>query len=185
MLGEGNRAWESPTMANEPRNERSPMQVRPAAVWSLAFAAVLLTAIFLLTGAWIVHWNARPGLIFSLTHGTIRMFAWDTRYFAINYAPGVAIEDEPYALQPGFTIDAGRTRAGQTVVAVPLWPLALATWLAAGLAWRSARRRRPWECRKCGYNLTGNTSGVCSECGTPISEQHTGSATAASYNQPK
>jgi hypothetical protein len=23
------------------------------------------------------------------------------------------------------------------------------------------------ECRKCGYNLTGNTSGTCPECGTP------------------
>ncbi len=24
------------------------------------------------------------------------------------------------------------------------------------------------HCRKCGYNLTGNVSGICSECGTPI-----------------
>jgi len=23
-------------------------------------------------------------------------------------------------------------------------------------------------CRGCGYNLTGNTSGVCPECGTPL-----------------
>jgi len=23
-------------------------------------------------------------------------------------------------------------------------------------------------CLKCGYNLTGNTSGTCPECGTPI-----------------
>jgi predicted RNA-binding Zn-ribbon protein involved in translation (DUF1610 family) len=23
-------------------------------------------------------------------------------------------------------------------------------------------------CRKCGYNLTGNVSGVCPECGTPV-----------------
>lgn len=26
------------------------------------------------------------------------------------------------------------------------------------------------HCRQCGYNLTGNTSGICSECGTPIPE---------------
>ncbi len=24
-------------------------------------------------------------------------------------------------------------------------------------------------CRKCAYNLTGNTSGICPECGTPVS----------------
>jgi len=34
-------------------------------------------------------------------------------------------------------------------------------------------RRRCWDspqprCNQCGYNLTGNTSGVCPECGTPV-----------------
>lgn len=27
---------------------------------------------------------------------------------------------------------------------------------------------KPHECRRCRYDLTGNTSGVCPECGTPI-----------------
>jgi predicted Zn-ribbon and HTH transcriptional regulator len=27
---------------------------------------------------------------------------------------------------------------------------------------------RPDTCHKCGYNLTGNTSGVCPECGSRI-----------------
>ncbi len=31
------------------------------------------------------------------------------------------------------------------------------------------RRTRPGHCPKCSYNLTGNTSGVCPECGTAIS----------------
>ncbi len=37
-------------------------------------------------------------------------------------------------------------------------------------AWPNAQRRRsPYPlCHKCGYNLTGNVSGVCPECGTPI-----------------
>jgi hypothetical protein len=33
-------------------------------------------------------------------------------------------------------------------------------------ALRRRRRRRQNRCITCGYNLTGNTSGVCSECGT-------------------
>jgi hypothetical protein len=36
---------------------------------------------------------------------------------------------------------------------------------------RTVQVRRPPArglCVNCGYNLTGNTSGVCSECGTPI-----------------
>lgn len=32
--------------------------------------------------------------------------------------------------------------------------------------WR--RIRLPGHCRKCGYNLSGNVSGVCPECGTAI-----------------
>lgn len=33
---------------------------------------------------------------------------------------------------------------------------------------RRHRRRRHGMCLKCGYNLTGNESGVCPECGTTI-----------------
>ncbi len=33
--------------------------------------------------------------------------------------------------------------------------------------WRLAHRRRRGLCISCGYNLTGNTSGRCPECGTP------------------
>jgi hypothetical protein len=37
-------------------------------------------------------------------------------------------------------------------------------------------RRRPWRhvlgfCKECGYNLTGNVSGICPECGTGIGEE--------------
>ena len=32
---------------------------------------------------------------------------------------------------------------------------------------RRRRRLRPGQCAHCGYNLTGNVSGVCPECGTP------------------
>ncbi|MBU0719269.1 MAG: hypothetical protein KJ749_13555 [Planctomycetes bacterium] len=37
--------------------------------------------------------------------------------------------------------------------------------------WRRQQRRTEalaLQCPKCGYNLTGNVSGVCSECGTEI-----------------
>jgi len=52
---------------------------------------------------------------------------------------------------------------------VPFWTL-LGVSAAPGvvLLWRHRRRRLPGFCRKCGYNLTGNVSGICPECGTPI-----------------
>ncbi len=40
------------------------------------------------------------------------------------------------------------------------------------IRWLVARRRiRPGHCTKCSYNLTGNTTGVCPECGTPATPQ--------------
>jgi hypothetical protein len=36
------------------------------------------------------------------------------------------------------------------------------------LFWLDRPRIPPGHCRKCGYNLTGNVSGVCPECGTKI-----------------
>jgi hypothetical protein len=34
--------------------------------------------------------------------------------------------------------------------------------------WRDRRRIPPGHCQACGYDLTGNTSGVCPECGVQI-----------------
>jgi hypothetical protein len=48
------------------------------------------------------------------------------------------------------------------VAATAALPLARAVWHV-----RAARRRRPGHCPACGYDLTGNVSGVCPECGTP------------------
>ena len=49
---------------------------------------------------------------------------------------------------------------------VPFWLLLLLTAIPTAWLWHRDRRRiRPGCCLRCGYDLTGNTSGVCSECG--------------------
>jgi hypothetical protein len=57
----------------------------------------------------------------------------------------------------------------------PVFALALGlTWPFTYLSFRIARRapkrdpNAPPTCPKCEYNLTGNVSGICPECGTPI-----------------
>ena len=58
------------------------------------------------------------------------------------------------------------TAPGVYRVTVPFWiPLAVSL---LGFVLRRPKRRPPHGCRKCEYDLTGNVSGICSECGTPI-----------------
>ncbi len=53
---------------------------------------------------------------------------------------------------------------------VPMWCILLAVAIPTLVLWRVDRRQLHGRCRRCwrcGYNLTGNTSGVCPECGEP------------------
>jgi hypothetical protein len=59
---------------------------------------------------------------------------------------------------------------------IPLLPLSLLSVAAvAGLTLipliRRRRKLREDLCSNCGYNLTGNVSGVCPECGTKVEER--------------
>ena len=50
----------------------------------------------------------------------------------------------------------------------PYWLLLLTAIPTAWLWHRDRRRIRPGCCLRCGYDLTGNTSGVCPECGDKV-----------------
>ncbi len=53
-------------------------------------------------------------------------------------------------------------------IVIPLWIPFLACFSLSAYLWWYRKPRLPNHCPKCGYNLTGNTSGVCPECGTPV-----------------
>jgi hypothetical protein len=55
-----------------------------------------------------------------------------------------------------------------TRVTVPLWLILAVTVLGVVVAMRKARLTTKDTCATCGYDLTGNTSGVCAECGKGI-----------------
>jgi hypothetical protein len=74
-----------------------------------------------------------------------------------------------------FAFRSGRLKGGGGrwwTVAIPLWSILVVTALlpAARVAGRlrRGRRRRVGLCVSCGYDLTGNKSGACPECGTAI-----------------
>ena len=71
--------------------------------------------------------------------------------------------------QPGWSTHGHQT---QIWLAIPDWAIMLANGLALTpmlrRRLRQRHRRRHGLCLRCGYNLTGNVSGICPECGTSI-----------------
>jgi len=63
-----------------------------------------------------------------------------------------------------------------TTVVFPVWGVLLLLWAYPAFMFargplRRYRRRRRGLCTQCGYSLTGNISGICPECGTPIPDE--------------
>ena len=83
---------------------------------------------------------------------------------------GFGIRNEPLVFPMGNVLVVATTH-GQSV---PMW---LLTGIAAilpvrrALRWYRLYRMGPNACGCCGYNLTGNTSGVCPECGTSVASK--------------
>jgi len=61
-----------------------------------------------------------------------------------------------------------------TEIAIPLWLPFIVAVIAAGIMWHRARPKAPDHCGNCGYDLTGNVSRTCSECGTSVSSRSSG-----------
>jgi hypothetical protein len=54
---------------------------------------------------------------------------------------------------------------------IPLWMFLLPCLVATGVAWRSKLVRLN-HCQQCDYDLAGNESGICPECGTAIESKY-------------
>ncbi len=59
------------------------------------------------------------------------------------------------------------SQSGGVVVFVPLWFFVVCLLLLTVWAWWP-HRAPPCACRRCGYDLTGNVSGRCPECGSAV-----------------
>jgi hypothetical protein len=55
-------------------------------------------------------------------------------------------------------------------VAVPVGMTLILPCLSLHMRYLKLRKLRPRSCRTCSYDLTGNVSGVCPECGTAVAE---------------
>ncbi len=62
----------------------------------------------------------------------------------------------------------------ETLIVMPGWLPVVAGLVPVTLFWWRDRRIPPGHCQRCGYDLTGNVSGRCPECGEPVSSGDSG-----------
>ena len=74
------------------------------------------------------------------------------------------------SFEPGMLLwpTTAPSKGGWKGVVIPLWIPFVVTAGFAAVSWRRLRARLPGRCQNCAYDLTGNASGVCPECGTAI-----------------
>lgn len=96
----------------------------------------------------------------------INAFAFESSTLTVNFLTNA----RPYPGGPAARIP---FTYGETRLTIPLWgPFILAaaypTIFLVKNVYRRRHRRKKGLCLKCGYDLTGNVSGICSECGEKI-----------------
>jgi hypothetical protein len=86
-----------------------------------------------------------------MVDGPRRMLSWDTVSNRVHYPQHLGL----YLPGQSFTDDVHH-------LGLPFWVL-----IVAGLSGRVLSRRKPksGDCPSCGYNLSGNITGLCPECG--------------------
>ncbi len=128
------------------------------------------SAMFLVT-LMLWEWSHGPGIIYchqefgaSALAGVFYLWAGDRspdHGRGLSYNTARNMVDQPWP-------KIGRDTKGEIVGCVPFWMIASGFGVVASYAWWMNRRFPTAHCQKCDYNLTGNVSGACPECGTKI-----------------
>jgi hypothetical protein len=154
----------------------------PCQLPSFVLAVVLLAACaVLLTGRPLrLHGAVKVALVVGIILGVaatyVALFAPlpvspTTRFYLWASAPGAALL---YVIQGGGPIYfPGIPILTANVVMYSFAALVVAGFVTVvGRLVTAARKRKPGPgyCPTCGYNLTGNVSGVCPECGTEVKQ---------------
>lgn len=133
---------------------------------------MLLLAIWISSAWWRFHLEAPPTTEVALVWGRLHVM-WDRPLEIPTSTRWWSAKLDDHRLEWGFEIGTGVytfSSTGKTsyvVVIVPMWSL-VCLFAGPGIwLWYRDGRRALGLCRKCGYDLRGNTSGVCSECGSP------------------
>ncbi len=156
-----------------PRARGDPMRYRrPSIFWCVAkwvgfVASVLILIVWLVSLRVGIAWNrpTKPGwsYVFAVHDGNFGAYGgWLTA--SSNSRFMITLNAKPQTF--GLNLPAWNRK--YSVFSLPLWIPLLIVGLSTARLWAIGRRIPRDHCQKCRYNLTGNESGKCPECFTPV-----------------
>jgi hypothetical protein len=146
---------------------RTRSRFRRIAKWTGTSMLAAILALYMLNTGWLVESNTRQLAVFG-SYGGIESTWALTNSVGHWRSPGMRLMPNwpgvagcwRYSALPRYS-----TTPCFATLSIPLWlPLALVGTPTAWL-WLRDRRSKPGHCQRCGYDLTGNISHVCPECG--------------------
>ena len=148
-------------------------RTRPVLKWSATIVAVLMLA-FTVATFWYDFKVRGLGVLVGACVGQVRVVHSDTvvpsdtgaRAWGAYVDPAGPWYVETTLSEP--LLPAWDSMLGAWWAYAPLWPFVVLPGILAVWLWRRDRRPGPGHCQRCGYNLTGNVSGICPECGEAI-----------------
>ena len=143
------------------------------------FSAISILSLLLCVAAlamWARSYTRSDELLFghamaTAEHGTIAILVWQP-----NKGFVVVTFTTSHGTRHALQWPQGPSAATPTIFLVPYGMLTL-LFLIAPLIWlvlwgrAQQRARRVGYCPACGYDLTGNASGMCPECGRPMATE--------------
>jgi hypothetical protein len=152
----------------DPRRPWLPL--RPSFFWGSAVASMLLVTLWLASGRYSCTFHDKGRHAVELHHGMLSVrsipecvrWLWENPpWYCVSRAERFELDWVPHVA------DCMQSSVGSWwEVNVPLWLPLLVTAIPA-VRMVSGRRRVPsGHCQNCGYDLTGNVSGRCPECGS-------------------
>lgn len=146
--------------------------MRTAAGWAVALVTILLALAIPASFAWSVSYVAKSRIA-AATDGMIVLIditvaPFDLHPIRRGLQSGAPGGIEFSVLPKSFYVN-GQPMTHFVPLHMIAVPLGLLAWFLLRPALRAQRRRRRGCCLGCGYDLTGNESGVCPECGQAAS----------------
>ena len=142
-------------------------RTRRIAKWTGVVMCIFILAGSILSIGWDFNFVV-PGFHLLLDRGWLTVMWWPGGPYNVKETFWTARHDPSVSVMrlgwPGYQLP--KSHWYGRAVWMPLWlPLVALTMTTGGLFYRDRRRIPSGHCPRCGYNLTGNVSGVCSECG--------------------